>query len=160
MTSAEDTPVIHRYVVIHNFGSSPCICGTFRGRDDAIERARFLVDRGHDATVGSFELRPNRQIVQCGVDRFDRMLDGVHNSGITLFASLDELIECGAIGSYVRDILGKSGCKSSCDEYGNRYYLQKTGKRNATGSHCPSLRMRGYRPATRSDRSGLQTWTR
>lgn len=128
MTTVDrNAPSIVRHVVVSDCGLGPRISDCFRTRDEAVLQARKEKEffqkspyRGpKQIKVRRWNLRPNSKIQAFGVDRFDKMLTDVSTNGFTVTGSLEDLIDCGVIGSYIRNILGKSGCKSSCDEYGN-----------------------------------------
>ena len=122
---------VHDPVIVrHRVWSGSMVESAWPHREVAILRARTVKSQWprHKVWIDRYELKPNARVLEFGVQKYDKMLTDVMHDGFELTGSLDDLIACGAIGSYIRDILGKSGCKSSCDEYGNHYTLQKRGK--------------------------------
>ncbi len=73
-------------------------------------------------------LHPNKTILDFGIERFDSMIKDVGESELTLVGTRAELVDSGVIGDYAFDGLGKSGSRSACDEFGNKYQLKKKGK--------------------------------
>jgi hypothetical protein len=126
---------IFRYLVIENYGSG-------RSRIDSCWEKRELARkqaasnkawRSHARIyVSKYVLHPNKNVMDFGVERFDSMLRWISHFGddisITFVGTRAELVDSGVIGDYAFDGLGKSGSRSACDEFGNKYRLQKKGK--------------------------------
>ncbi len=79
-------------------------------------------------SVIKYVLYPNKTILDFGIERFDSMIKDVDESELTLVGTRPELVDSGVIGEYAFDGLGKSGSRSACDEFGNKYKLEKKGK--------------------------------
>ena len=128
-TERENT--IRRYVVIDNTDpDSKRITSAWKTRDLAKKKAAFekQCTRHRQYSIGRYVIHPNKTILDLGIDRFDSMLKNLGTWGLELVGTSAELVDSGVIGEYVFGLLGKSGTKSSCDEYGNQYELRKASK--------------------------------
>ncbi len=127
----EQANTICRYLVIENYGSGfSAVNSCWEDRKLAKKKAvSNKAWRPHaKICVREYALHPNKTVLNFGIERFDSMIKDVGESELTLVGTRAELVDSGVIGDYAFDGLGKSGSRSACDEFGNKYELKKTGK--------------------------------
>ena len=127
----EQTNTICRYLVIEKHDSGcKWISSTWDERKLARKKAASNKQwRPHlRQIVSKYVLHPNKAVLDFGIERFDSMIEDIGESELTLAGTRAELVNSGVIGGYAFDRLGKSGVRSACDEFGNKYQLRKTGK--------------------------------
>ena len=127
----EQANTICRYLVIENYGSGFSMVNSC-WEDRKLAKKKAVSNkawRPHAKIyVRKYALHPNKTILNFGIERFDSMIKDVGESELTLVGTRAELVDSGVIGVYAFDGLGKSGVRSACDEFGNKYELKKTGK--------------------------------
>ncbi len=127
----EQANTICRYLVIENYGSGFSMVNSC-WEDRKLAKKKAVSNkawRPHAKIyVRKYALHPNKTILDFGIERFDSMIKDVGESELTLVGTRAELVDSGVIGDYAFDGLGKSGSRSSCDEYGNQYELRKASK--------------------------------
>ena len=127
----EQANTICRYLVKEDYGSGYSIVdSSWEKRELAMKQAASNKAWRPHARISVFKyvLHPNKTILDFGIERFDSMIKDVDESGLTLVGTRSELVDSGVIGDYAFDGLGKSGSRSACDEFGNKYRLRKKWK--------------------------------
>ncbi len=127
----EKTNTICRYLLVGDYGSGYSrIDSCWENRALAKKKAvSNKVWQPHGRFfVHEYVLQTNKTILDFGIERFDSMIKDVRKSGLILVGTRAELVDSGVIGDYAFDGLGKSGSRSACDEFGNKYQLKKKGK--------------------------------
>ncbi len=131
----EQANTICRYLVVVD-------CGSGYSRIDSCWEDRALAKKKAASQkiwqpharffVHEYVLQPNKKVMDFGVERFDSMLRDIGHFGDALLTTFvgtrTELVDSGVIGDYAFDGIGKSGSRSACDEFGNKYQLKKKGK--------------------------------
>ncbi len=131
----EKTNTICWYLVVEDYGSGYSrIDSCWEKREIAKKKAASnKVWRSHSRiSVFEYTLHPNKKVMDFGIEQFDSMIHQISHFGsnieITFIGTRAELVDSGVIGDYAFDGLGKSGSRSACDEFGNKYNLKKKGK--------------------------------
>ena len=69
----------------------------------------------------------NQTIKAYGVQKFDKILTGIGDFGLTLVGTRAELLECGVAADYMFEQLAEQGQRSGPTEYGDSFKLQRLG---------------------------------